>query len=321
MSTGGEPEADAEMKAISGMTHITQNENQGEGGGGMLCLPENQVAGHRAEGGVLGPLVDKAGRFYKPLQDLERGENEVNFYQKFWSDPRIPPRVQHFFPRFYGRTSVQASDGGGMRDHAVIEDLTYQFQHPSIIDIKMGSRTWYPGAREEYIKKCISKDRETSSSLLGFRISGMQVYESPEKPTWKADKNWCKMLTNKGVRVALKRFVSLNPSSETDPDGLLAPYIYGAPGCILSQLLEMKAWFEEQTLYHFYSASLLLIYEGDPTSNNESFHSSGFTKRGISVKLIDYAHVLDGENIIDHNFLGGLCSLINVIAQIVAGKA
>jgi len=187
--------------------------------------------------------------------------------------------------------------------------------------ICMGSRTWYPGASEEYIKKCLSKDRETSSSLLGFRISGMQVYESPEKPTWKADKNWCKMLTNKGVRVALKRFVSLNPSSETDPDGLLAPYIYGAPGCILSQLLEMKAWFEEQTLYHFYSASLLLIYEGDPTSSNESFHSSGFTKRGISVKLIDYAHVLDGENIIDHNFLGGLCSLINVIAQIVAGKA
>lgn len=320
MTMGAEPGTEAEMKAIPVMTITTNSENQGEGGGGMLCPPENQVAGHRAEGGSLGPLVDKSGRFYKPLQDLQRGENEVYFYQNFWSDERIHPKVQHFFPRFYGTTSLQTSDGGGMHDHAVFEDLTYKFQHPSIIDIKMGSQTWSPAASDEYIKKCISKDRETSSLLVGFRISGMQVYESSEKLTWKADKDWCKRLNNEGVRLALKRFVSSNPSSETDPDGLLAPYIYGAPGCILSQLLELKAWFEEQTLYHFYSASLLLIYEGDSTSSNESFPSSGFMKRGISVKLIDFAHVLDGENIIDHNFLGGLCSLINVISQIVAGR-
>ncbi|KAH9317740.1 hypothetical protein KI387_019509, partial [Taxus chinensis] len=125
--------------------------------------------------------------------------------------------------------------------HAVIEDLTYRFHHPSVIDIKMGSRTWYPGATEEYIKKCLDKDKETTSALLGFRISGMQVYDTTTKTTWKADKKWCKVLNAEGARLALKRFVSTNPFSETDPDGLLASLIYGGPECVLSQLIELKA--------------------------------------------------------------------------------
>jgi 1D-myo-inositol-tetrakisphosphate 5-kinase/inositol-polyphosphate multikinase len=35
------------------------------------------------------------------------------------------------------------------------------------------------------------------------------------------------------------------------------------------------------------------------------------------VKLIDFAHVTEGKDIIDHNFLGGLCSLIKFISEIL----
>ncbi|GLJ54908.1 hypothetical protein SUGI_1178890 [Cryptomeria japonica] len=83
---------------------------------GLLCPPINQVAGHSATGGNIGPLVDKAGRFYKPLQNNQRGQNEVEFYKKFWADQTIPPIVQDLFPRFYGTTSVQTSDETGMCD-------------------------------------------------------------------------------------------------------------------------------------------------------------------------------------------------------------
>eukprot|EP01018_Ginkgo_biloba_P016045 Gb_01131 [translate_table: standard] len=287
----------------------------------MLCPAENQVAGHYAEGGHLGPLVDKAGRFYKPLQDNERGQNEIDFYQKFWADQNIPCRVQDFFPMFYGTTLLEASDGSGQHEHAIIEDLTCDFHHPSVIDIKIGSRTWYPEASEEYINKCLEKDRQTTSLLVGFRISGMQVYDASTKSTWKAKKKWCKHLDTEGVSMALKRFVSLNPSSDTDPDGSLAPVIYDGSGCILQQLQELKAWFEEQTHFRFHSSSILLIYEGDPLATDEIAHSIDFTKYKISVKLIDFSHVLDGQNIIDHNFLGGLCSLIKFLSQIVPTPA
>ncbi|XP_059073078.1 inositol polyphosphate multikinase alpha-like isoform X1 [Cryptomeria japonica] len=280
---------------------------------GLLCPPINQVAGHYAEGGNIGPLIDKAGRFYKPLQNNQRGQHEVEFYEKFWADQTIPPIVQDLFPRFYGTRSVQASDETGMCEYAVIEDLTYHFHHPSVIDIKMGSRTWYPGATEEYIKKCLDKDGQSTSALLGFRLSGLQVYEIATKATWKPGKEWCNALSTEEVRLALKRFVSTNPFSETDPDGSLASFVYGEPGGVLSQLLELKSWFEEQTCFHFSSASILLIYEGDSKSTIQNSPRSG-----VSVKLVDFAHVINGQNIIDHNFLGGLCSLIKVISQTTA---
>ncbi|XP_059073081.1 inositol polyphosphate multikinase alpha-like isoform X2 [Cryptomeria japonica] len=210
---------------------------------GLLCPPINQVAGHYAEGGNIGPLIDKAGRFYKPLQNNQRGQHEVEFYEKFWADQTIPPIVQDLFPRFYGTRSVQASDETGMCEYAVIEDLTYHFHHPSVIDIKMGSRTWYPGATEEYIKKCLDKDGQSTSALLGFRLSGLQVYEIATKATWKPGKEWCNALSTEEVRLALKRFVSTNPFSETDPDGSLASFVYGEPGGVLSQLLELKSWW------------------------------------------------------------------------------
>ncbi|KAF6135293.1 hypothetical protein GIB67_021655 [Kingdonia uniflora] len=35
------------------------------------------------------------------------------------------------------------------------------------------------------------------------------------------------------------------------------------------------------------------------------------------VKFVDFAHVVEDEGIIDHNLLGGLCSLIKLVSDIV----
>lgn len=35
------------------------------------------------------------------------------------------------------------------------------------------------------------------------------------------------------------------------------------------------------------------------------------------VKIIDFAHVTEGKGVIDHNFLGGLCSLIKFISEVL----
>eukprot|EP00252_Welwitschia_mirabilis_P021387 TRINITY_DN5483_c0_g1_i1.p1 TRINITY_DN5483_c0_g1~~TRINITY_DN5483_c0_g1_i1.p1 ORF type:complete len:327 (+),score=59.21 TRINITY_DN5483_c0_g1_i1:143-1123(+) len=298
---------------------VTGSEQPRRKAEGTMYIPEHQVAGHRADGQKPGPLIDKTGRFYKPLQDTQRGHQEVEFYQKFWSNDKICPKVQDFFPRFYGSTFLQASDGEGNHEYAIIEDVTYKFKHPSVIDIKIGSRTWYPGVSKAYMEKCLLKDAETTSLLLGFRISGMQVYNRSRKEIWKADKKWCKSLTPATTQMALKRFVSSNPCSETNWDGCFASSIYDGPGNILSQLLVLKDWFEEQTVFHFNSASLLLCYEGedDFSGSNGNSENEDSVKHQASVKLIDFAHVIDGNNIIDHNFLGGLCSLIKVIKQIV----
>jgi 1D-myo-inositol-tetrakisphosphate 5-kinase/inositol-polyphosphate multikinase len=66
-----------------------------------------------------------------------------------------------------------------------------------------------------------------------------------------------------------------------------------------------------QTLFHFYSASILLSYDANAVT---AAGGGG----GVRVKLVDFAHVVESEGVIDHNFLGGLCSLIKFITDIVS---
>lgn len=277
----------------------------------MLKAPSHQVAGHQARDGKLGPLVDELGRFYKPLQSGERGSKEVAFYEKFCSNTTIPDHIRNFFPIFYGTQLLEASNGSGEHPHLVLEDLASGRVNPSIMDIKIGSRTWPTESPEDYIQKCLQKDRGSTSLPLGFRISGLQVNGSKESALWKPDKKYIKSLSVDDVRLVLRKFVSSNVSADSSvhPDCALASTVYGGSTGILAQLLELKAWFEEQTVFHFYSCSILFMYEKGSVLEGK--------KSNPGIKLIDFAHVLDGCGVIDHNFLGGLCSLIKFIKEII----
>ncbi|CAK9163203.1 unnamed protein product [Ilex paraguariensis] len=277
----------------------------------MLKVPDHQVAGHQAGDGKLGSLIDDSGRFYKPLQGDERGSREVTFYTSFSSNTRIPDHIRRFFPVFYGTQLIEASDGSGLLPHLVLQDLVSGRLNPSIMDIKIGSRTWAPQASNDYIEKCLKKDRETSSLPLGFRISGLQIYVSKELGFWKPERTSFQRLSADNVRLVLRKFVSSNTSAESDsePDCSFASIVYGGSTGILAQLLELKSWFEDQTIYHFYSCSVLLTYEKELALKGRI--------PGAEFKLIDFAHVVEGGGVIDHNFLGGLCSLIKFISEIL----
>ncbi|KAL6559739.1 inositol polyphosphate multikinase [Orobanche gracilis] len=255
----------------------------------MLKVPDHQVAGHKADAGKLGPLIDESGCFYKPMQSDERGTSEAAFYTSFSSNTKMSDHITRYFPKFYSTQLVQASDGSGMQPHLVLQDLTFNRVDPSVMDVKIGSRTWAPQAPEDYINKCLKKDRESTSVSLGFRLSGLQVFESKRSGFWKRGKMEIMCLSDDGIRLYLKRYVSSNVL-DSKPDCAFASVVYGGSTGILSQLLELKAWFEDQTIYHFYSCS---------------------------VKLVDFAHVFEGKGVIDHNFLGGLCSLIKFISEIL----
>ncbi|KAK4354412.1 hypothetical protein RND71_026606 [Anisodus tanguticus] len=278
----------------------------------MLKAPQHQVAGHEAAGiGKLGPLVDESGRFYKPLQGDKRGSNEVAFYTSLSTNSEIPEHIQRFFPRFYGTQHIEASDGSGLLPHLVLEDLALGRANPSIMDIKIGSRTWAPESSEKYVEKCLKKDRESSSLPLGFRISGLQIYRSKELGFWKPGKKAAMKLSTEEVKLVLRRFVSSNTLDDLDlkPDCAFASTVYGGSTGILSQLLELKAWFEDQTIYHLYSCSILVSFEKELALEGKD--------PGAQIKLIDFAHVYEGRGVIDHNFLGGLCSLIKFISEIL----
>ncbi|XP_057520928.1 inositol polyphosphate multikinase beta-like [Amaranthus tricolor] len=278
----------------------------------ILKVPDHQVAGHHALNGKLGPLVDEFGHFYKPLQKNGRGSTELEFYNTFLSDETIPNHIRKLFPKFYGTQLVRASDGSGPCSHLVLEDVTACYTNPSIIDVKIGSRTWYTQATQEYIEKCLKRDRETSSLALGFRISGLMFYKGQQSGYWKPDRKLTTTYTSDDISLVLRKFVSWNQSDdlEENPDCRFCSQVFGGPSGILAQLQDLKSWFEDQTKYHFHSTSILMVYD------KESVEKSRVS--GPSVKLVDFAHVVEGNGIIDHNFLGGLCSLIKFISDILA---
>ncbi|XP_040376790.1 inositol polyphosphate multikinase IPK2 [Oryza brachyantha] len=278
-----------------------------------LRPPEHQVAGHRASADKLGPLVDGAGLFYKPLQAGDRGEHELAFYTAFAAHPAVPPRVRDaFFPRFHGSRLLPApaSPGGEPYPHIVLDDLLAGLPSPCVADVKIGACTWPPRSPDAYVAKCLAKDRETTSALLGFRVSGVRVAAGQGGAVWRPDRSELKGMDADGVRRLLRRYVSTCGGDGDGLDCALAAAVYGGEAGVLAQLRELKAWFEEQTLFHFYSASILLGYDANAASSGGG--------GGVRVKLVDFAHVDEGEGVIDHNFLGGLCSFIKFIDGIVA---
>ncbi|KAK1436760.1 hypothetical protein QVD17_02542 [Tagetes erecta] len=276
----------------------------------MLKIPSHQVAGHHASNGTRGPLIDDSGLFYKPLQGGERGSAEVTFYQEFTANTKIPDHIRKFFPIYYGTKLMNASDGSEHM-HLVLQDLTLNRENPTIMDIKIGSRTWGPDASDEYIAKCLKRDRETSSARLGFRISGLQVYINEEVGFYKPHRDLVLKSCVDDVRLLFTKFVSSAPfeGSDQGPDGGLASKVYAGANGILAQLLELKAWFEDQTIYHFCACSLLIMFEKGLALEGGSPNAQ--------VKIIDFAHVQEGRGVIDHNFLGGLCSLIKFISKVI----
>jgi inositol-polyphosphate multikinase len=267
------------------------------------------VAGHRASAYNLGPLVDGSGLFYKPLQADDRGEHESAFYEAFSAHPAVPRRVRDaFFPGFHGtRLLPTAARPDDPHPHLVLDDLLAGLNAPSVIDIKIGAFTWPPSSPEPYVAKCLAKDRGSTSIVLGFRVSGIRVVGAGGA-VWRPERPEIKALDAAGVRRVLRRFMS--SVADEGMDCAFAAAVYGREGGVLPQLRELKAWFEAQTLFHFYSASILLGYDANAVA-------SAGAGGGVRVKLVDFAHVTDGDGVIDHNFLGGLCSLIKFISDIV----
>ncbi|KAJ3675705.1 hypothetical protein LUZ60_004747 [Juncus effusus] len=161
--------------------------------------------------------------------------------------------------------SFQETQNLNGMNHLVLEDLLNGYVSPCVIDVKIGARTWNVNDLKEYVEKCLKKDRESTSVPIGFWISGLQVHH--EHSLWKPDRNEDRKYT-------------------------------------VSDMKRLKSWFEDHTLFHFYSTSILI-----------SFEKGG--KLG-KIKLVDFAHVVDGEGVIDHNFLGGLCSLIKFLSDILS---
>lgn len=139
----------------------------------------------------------------------------------------------------------------------LLENVASQFTYPCILDLKMGTRQY--GDADTLAKKQskMVKVVSTTSAKLGVRVGGMQVYQTTTGRFLCRNKLYGRSLSVNGFTQALSKFLHNGSRLRID---VLPP--------LIKRLEELLDVLHRQEAVRFYTASLLLLYEGLDLSDN-----------------------------------------------------
>lgn len=188
-------------------------------------------------------------------------------------------------------TSAEASwvSSGGKKLETglsiVLENIASGFRRPNVLDVKLGARLWADDAPLAKRTKLDVVSMETTSSSLGYRIAGMKTWtgkhgetdegaltdpydikhegaEEPkgeviEKDGYRRYDKWYGRSFNAGnVKQGFETFLAGASAGSVDRSKLIARRL-------VEELRNLQAVLESKES-RMYSASVLVVYEGDP---------------------------------------------------------
>ncbi|WVQ81572.1 hypothetical protein IAT38_003696 [Cryptococcus sp. DSM 104549] len=171
----------------------------------------NQVAGHD------GVMSDASGSLViKPA--LPR---EIAFYQMLSNSDRTDPirALKPFVPRSYGTLrlegqlapggEVDTSVKGDVPESVVLENLSYAYTHPNIMDVKLGTVLYAPDASDEKRQRMDKQARETTTQEKGLRLTGCQTWHAPTQTYISTPKSFGKTIKADQLPTGMVRFFPL----------------------------------------------------------------------------------------------------------------
>ncbi|KAI1379502.1 inositol polyphosphate multikinase [Hypoxylon crocopeplum] len=199
-----------------------------------------------------------------------------------------------------------------MTDRAVVlENASFGYKKPNIMDAKLGIRLWADDAPLEKKERFDKITDETTHKKFGFRVAGMRVYNgSTDKSELDAegfkiyDKDWGRFSVNDSNLIdSFKKFI-FNKAAGIDED--LGKLIAGAFAQDLRRVQEVL----EKEESRMYSSSLLFVFEGDGAALREAIsevkasavvsdHKRGSTRGPVSTLRVDSGIGMSEEELCD----------------------
>lgn len=205
------------------------------------------------------------GRVFKPAHPREK-----EFYESIEKHPQLRPLVPKYHGTLtYNPAAVQDAEPAAPAEYLVMEDLTFGFTHPCILDVKLGT-THHDIDFTKPEKEPARQSKYLTAPALGFCLTGMQVYKSSPNRYEFMDKTEGRHLTQ--ATVVDKLFYYFQDGSTVRKDVI---------DKLIQRLLQVAAYFQNKPEYTFRSSSLLLLYEGCSAAESAD---------RVEVKMIDFAH-------------------------------
>nr|POE72070.1 inositol polyphosphate multikinase [Quercus suber] len=136
----------------------------------------------------------------------------------------------------------------------VLENLEHGFTHPNVLDLKLGARLYADGTRPDKALRLDKVASETTSGTLNFRIAGMKVWNGTSLDVY--DKFYGRQFTAETIAEGFETFfkpIKANLTSREAATLLQA---------IQDEITKARNVLE-RVESRMYSASVLIVYEGD----------------------------------------------------------
>jgi 1D-myo-inositol-tetrakisphosphate 5-kinase/inositol-polyphosphate multikinase len=261
---------------------------------------EHQVAGHfygrsKTKFGLLQRC--STGDVLKPLLNPPRGPREYQFYVDMFSEKisnELVP-LRPFLPKLLGTYEFC-----GMT-YLILENIIRPYEHPCVIDIKLGRITYDREATPEKIERQIGKFQPAAE--IGFQLLGWKTYRQSDNTYIYHDKRCARSLTKDELLYGIAHFFGA-------PEYDYRPFVRA----ILDRLVVLEQIMSKQYEFVFIASSLLIVYDGGHRDNLDNIK--------VDVRLVDFAHVFPSSSHTepDENFLFGLRHCIEYLKILLDEK-